>query len=79
MERYKRYTPCPMRQGMKRCEGAVPRSGEYCVCTDQPVSLAMAYVPLQEFRDVLTACEGLEHGSIFGELIKPVCSGGCRR
>lgn len=79
MDRYKRYSPCPVRQGMRRCDGMMPKNGEYCVCTDQPISLAMAYIPVQEFKDVLAPCEGLMNGTIFGELIKPVCAGGCRR
>ncbi len=79
MDRYKRYSPCYVRQGIKRCEGVTPRNGEYCVCTDQPISLAMAYVSIQEFKDVLSCSEGLESGTVFVELIKPVCSGGCRR
>ena len=79
MDRYNRFTPCPMRQGMRRNEGMLPRNGEYCVCTDQPVSLAMAYIPIQEFKEPLSALKGLENGTVFAELIKPYCSGGCRR
>ena len=79
MDRYKRYTPCAMRQNVRRCDGVMPRNGEYCVCTNQPVSLAMAYIPTQEFRDVYTPCQALENGTIFSELVMPFCSGGCRR
>lgn len=79
MDRYKRYSPCTVRTAPRRCDGVMPRNAEYCVCTVQPVSLAMAYVPVQEFKDVFSPCEALERGSLFGELVKPYCGGGCRR
>lgn len=33
--------------------------------------LAMAYVPMQKWRKVFDACTGLQHGTIFEELVKP--------
>lgn len=36
--------------------------------------LAMAYVPMQKWRDVSDACEGLKHGTIFQELVLPYCA-----
>ena len=35
-------------------------------------SLAMVYSPFQEWQDLLSPEEGLAHGSIFTELIKPL-------
>lgn len=39
--------------------------------------LAIAYVAWQEWKNVLCAEEGLCHGTIFSDLIKPFC--GCNR
>ncbi len=75
MDRYNRYTPrvCP-------CPRPMPREdAEYCVCTSQPISLAMAYVPVQEYKNVYRCCEALEKGTLFADLYKPYCMGGCRR
>lgn len=52
--------------------------GDYCGnkesnlenCIDS-LPLAMAYVPMQKFRNVFEACEGLSNGTIFEELVLP--------
>lgn len=41
------------------------------VFTNQPISLAMAYVPWQEWRELYDPELGLERGTIFAELDKP--------
>ena len=41
-------------------------------CIDK-LPLAMAYVPFQKFRKVYDAATGLEHGTIFEELVLPFC------
>lgn len=41
------------------------------VFTSQPISLAMAYVPRQEWEDLYEAGLGLERGTIFSQLDKP--------
>ncbi len=41
--------------------------------------LAMAYVPMQKFRDLYDAAEALKRGTLFKELDLPyVGKGGCR-
>ena len=43
-------------------------------------TLAMAYVPWQEWRMILDASTALQCGTIFKELDKPfACAGRCRR
>ncbi len=42
----------------------------FASCIDS-LPLAMAYVPMQKWRNVFDACQGLEHGTIFEELVKP--------
>ncbi len=37
----------------------------------QTMPLAMAYVPWQQWKNVYEGCKGLEHGTIFEELIFP--------
>ena len=39
--------------------------------TVQPVSLAMAYVPLQSWRNIYEPAAALERGTLFAELDKP--------
>lgn len=39
--------------------------------SNQPLSLAMAYVPYQEFRDLNEPDEALSAGTLFRELDKP--------
>ena len=41
------------------------------VFTSQPISLAMAYVPRQDWEDLYEAGLGLERGTIFSLLDKP--------
>ncbi len=40
--------------------------------TDQPISLAMAYVPTQKWEDLYETGLGLERGTIFAQLDKPL-------
>lgn len=47
------------------CEGREPDN-----CVDN-MPLAMAYVPMQKWRNVLDGCNGLSKGTIFEELIMP--------
>ena len=75
MDRYKRYTP-----RVYPCPRPMPDTDvRYCVCTSQPVSLAMGYVPVQEFKNLYNCAEALSKGTLFAELNMPVCNGGCRR
>ncbi len=39
--------------------------------TDQPISLAMAYVPTQQWGDLYETGLGLSRGTIFAQLDKP--------
>ncbi len=82
MDRYKRYTPrvcnCPERTAFPE-RAVYTEEAQYCVCTSQPVSLAMAYVPVQEYKNVYGCCEALNKGTLFADLYKPYCTGGCRR
>ena len=41
------------------------------VFTDQPVSLAMAYVARQEWKDLYETNLAMERGTIFSQLDKP--------
>ncbi len=41
------------------------------VFTDQPISLAMAYVARQEWQDLYETGLGLSRGTIFAQLDKP--------
>lgn len=51
-----------------------------CRNTASNMSLAMAYVPWQNWRDVYDAEKGFHHGTIFQELNKPFLGkGGSRR
>ncbi len=51
----------------------------------QTMPLAMAYVPWQQWKNVYEGCKGLEHGTIFEELIFPfqfssrVCGNSCMK
>ena len=36
--------------------------------TDQPISLAMAYVPTQQWKDLYDTSLGLQRGTIFSQL-----------
>ena len=56
-------------------------------CTDRRIpapSLAMAYVPMQQWRDILNCEDALANGTLFGELVLPFyptpCNNeGCQR
>ena len=53
-----------------------------CEPNDMPsMALAMAYVPMQQFKTVYEPNEALQYGTIFPELNKPFLGwkGGCRR
>ena len=39
--------------------------------TDQPISLATAYVPTQQWKDLYDTSLGLQRGTIFSQLDKP--------
>lgn len=64
------------------CYSVPVTEGDYCgdncgnkesnldKCIDS-LPLAMAYVPMQKWRNVFEACEGLAHGTIFEELVLP--------
>lgn len=41
------------------------------VFTDQPISLAMAYVPTQKWEDLYESSLGFARGTIFAQLDKP--------
>ena len=64
--------------------GASCRRGERtegknnCLCTDQPVSLAMAYVKDQQYGKTYEPGEALGRGTLFPDLYMPF-SGGCGR
>ncbi len=45
--------------------------GQYGITTSQPVSLAMAYVPIQQWGDLYDIDVGLQRGTIFAQLDKP--------
>ena len=49
-------------------------------CEMKGCTLAMAYVPMQEWSRPLPPCKGLSIGTIFADLNKPFCGrGGARR
>lgn len=52
---------------------------ENCLCTNQPISLAMAYVKDQPFCALYSPQDALKHGTLFTELYMPYCMGGGRR
>ena len=61
------------------CRGnalGTPEHGEMQECDG--MVLAMAYVPLQPFRNLYTAEKGLGRGTIFADLDKPYEGGCCR-
>lgn len=43
----------------------------FSVFTDQPISLAMAYVPTQKWEDLYESSLGFARGTIFAQLDKP--------
>ena len=63
--------------GVSGRRGARQDSGD-CLCTGQPVSLAMAYVKNQSLGKTYEPREALDRGTLFPELYMPF-SGGCGR
>ena len=53
--------------------------GDNCLCTDQPISLAMAYVKDQPFTELYSPSDALKAGTLFHALNKPYCFGGRRK
>lgn len=49
----------------------ISSSNPCSVFTNQPISLAMAYVPFQQWRNIYDPELGIERGTIFAELDKP--------
>lgn len=43
-----------------------------------PTVLAMAYIPMQFYRDTYEIEEGFNKGTVFPELDKPFLAGGCK-
>lgn len=48
-----------------------PSTTDISMFTNQPVSLAMAYVPYQQWRELYEKTVGFQRGTIFKELDKP--------
>ena len=46
-------------------------NGNYAPDTEQPLALAMAYVPVQQWGDLYDIDVGLQRGTIFAQLDKP--------
>ena len=67
MERYPFYPP-----GFMRAEQTINMSEVHHVHRDNcDLPLAMAYVPMQHFRDVYECDKALMRGTVFCELDKP--------
>lgn len=45
--------------------------GQCGITANQPLSLAMAYVPIQQWGDLYDIDVGLQRGTIFAQLDKP--------
>lgn len=71
MQNYKYKCGAPCRRGAQD-------NGGDCLCTNQPVSLAMAYVKNQNFGKTYDPREALDRGTLFPDLYMPF-SGGCGR
>lgn len=74
------YTCAQSRCG-RNCQSApMPRKRMPDAMPDN-LSLAMAYVPMQQFKNVYELSDGFQQGTIFPELNKPFMGwkGGCRR
>lgn len=54
------------------CDSMLPPNPE-----EQPMVLAMAYVPWQHLETVYEPENGFDRGTIFPELDKPFLAGGC--
>ena len=61
--------------GVSGRRGDQSSGGDDCLCTDQPVSLAMSYVKNQKFGKVYDAKEALDRGTLFPELYMPFSGG----
>lgn len=76
-----RQTQSPSRMNNSRMEGS--RMGDSCMNSRNTVddmSLAMAYVPWQTWRDIYDTEKGFHRGTIFQELDLPFMGkGGSRR
>ena len=80
MPNYRYHTAGQMRQNgcMRQNPPAMPQVGG---CHLADMSLAMAYVPWQEWRNIYKAEKAFQRGTIFEELDKPfrgmggVCNG----
>ena len=70
------------------CDGTPQANSPTPTCHNMP-SLAMVYSPIQPWKEVLSPEDGLAHGTIFVDLIKPfeagergkgcTMEGGCRK
>lgn len=48
-----------------------------CICDDDGISLAMAYVMPQQWQKIYESEQGFHKGTIFEELDKPFMGGNC--
>ena len=64
--------PCGKKEKGEHC---CNQSGSF----DSSFALAMAYVPIQEWKGISAPCNGLQNGTVFGELVKPFCGAGRRK
>ena len=65
----------PAREERRRMDGCPDTHDHFP--SDMPI--AMAYVPWQKWQKLYEPSQGLEHGTIFGELDKPFLGKGGRR
>lgn len=56
-----------------------PGGRENCLCTEQPIALATAYVKDQPFGPIYSAVEARCRGTLFPDLDMPYGAGGRRR
>lgn len=75
--RYPRRGACGCGHNMSR--NMPMTTDDACLCSNQPISLAMSYVKKQPFGELYSPCEGWRRGTIFPDLDKPFCAGGNRR
>ena len=68
-------------------KGVFMNYSDGCPCKDsaspilaKDLPLAIAYVPMQQFGETFSLCQGLQAGTIFPELCLPFCGkgGACR-
>ena len=72
----RRQSPCH-RQGPSCGKAPIPDS-DRCLCSPQPISLAMSYVKVQPFEELYPLMQGWKSGTIFPSLNLPYCAGGYR-